>query len=545
MTYWKLGCNWGAGNPDFYEMLKKHSIVICGKSEMAIGDVVAITQGFNVVAIATIQTQPKPSTNFLELENDFDQYEVSYEEWNRVASAKLLELSYNDQFQYQLRQGICKIHSNEVIKKIKTIMNNKKLNQEIVILCKSNHNLILTGAPGTGKTYLAKQIAKQMIFGEPKEEMSEEEKKQFNEQCSFVQFHPSYDYTDFVEGLRPIQDDNGNVGFEMRNGVFKEFCARAIYNQNEDTSSTFDSIWDNFISDIRNNLSQNQLTKIGNWEYGLSTKDSLKYSSENAPSKYSFTITKKNILDTYVGKQARPSGAFQKDMIDIVDFLKKKYDLPANNVFTKTNNQTNKNFVFIIDEINRGEISKIFGELFYSIDPGCRGKDGKVRTQYANMQTEPNEFDTALEIKDSNNYGNFFVPENVYIIGTMNDIDRSVESMDFAFRRRFAFKEIKATDRIQMLDSLDNKDDVIKRMKDINECIEKIEGLSSAYHIGPAYFLKLKNYDGNFDQLWENHIEGLLFEYLRGMTDIPNKLKALAEAYGYSKANEYVKTSNN
>ena len=92
-----------------------------------------------------------------------------------------------------------------------------------------------------------------------------------------------------------------------------------------------------------------------------------------------------------------------------------------------------KKFVFIIDEINRGEISKIFGELFFSIDPGYRGVKGKVQTQYQNLITEDDPF------KDG-----FFIPENVYIIGTMNDIDRSVECMDFAMRRRFTFKEITA-----------------------------------------------------------------------------------------------------
>ena len=93
-------------------------------------------------------------------------------------------------------------------------------------------------------------------------------------------------------------------------------------------------------------------------------------------------------------------------------------------------------FVFIIDEINRGEVSKIFGELFYAIDPGYRGKKEKaVQTQYQNLIHDGEAF------KDG-----FYVPENVYIIGTMNDIDRSVESIDFAFRRRFTW-----TDEMDML----------------------------------------------------------------------------------------------
>lgn len=287
----------------------------------------------------------------------------------------------------------------------------------------------------------------------------------------------------------------------------------------------FDEVWGKFITEIRNNLSNGTLTRIGSWEYGLSTKDSLKYSSINTPSQYSFTITKKNIWDTYCGRQARPSGAFQKDMLDIVQYLKQTYDLSDNPELTETDGKTTKKYVFIIDEINRGEINKIFGELFFSIDPGYRGESGKVQTQYQNLIKDGDEF-----------YDGFYIPENVYIIGTMNDIDRSVESMDFAFRRRFAFKEIKAKDRIEMLYDTENgigkyAEKAKNRMIHLNEEIEKIEGLSSAYHVGPAYFLKLKNYDGDFSKLWEYHLEGLLREYLRGMQDVEGKINVLKEAY--------------
>ena len=101
---------------------------------------------------------------------------------------------------------------------------------DVFSLLKANHNIILTGAPGTGKTFLAKQLACLMMFGkEDISQLSEHEKEEFKEQCG-VQFHPSYDYTDFVEGLRPIQDDKGNVGFERKDGVFKEFCRKALEN---------------------------------------------------------------------------------------------------------------------------------------------------------------------------------------------------------------------------------------------------------------------------------------------------------------------------
>lgn len=103
-----------------------------------------------------------------------------------------------------------------------------------------------------------------------------------------------------------------------------------------------------------------------------------------------------------------------------------------------------------------------------------------IRTQYSNMCKCPNAFDVALGITNANDFGHFFVPDNVYIIGTMNDIDRSVESMDFAFRRRFAFEEIKADKNLGMLEGMTDKEEIINRMNNLNAAIEKIEGLSSA-----------------------------------------------------------------
>jgi 5-methylcytosine-specific restriction endonuclease McrBC GTP-binding regulatory subunit McrB len=161
-----------------------------------------------------------------------------------------------------------------------------------------------------------------------------------------------------------------------------------------------------------------------------------------------------------------------------------------------------------------------------------------IQTQYANMETEGNDFDRAL---NTSNFGHFFVPENVYIIGTMNDIDRSVESMDFAFRRRFAFAEVKAEDNVKMLDELevlDLKDDAINRMNRLNSAISKIEGLSSAYHIGASYFLKLKEYgDDRWEALWNYHLEGLLREYLRGMPNADEEMRKLENAYWRNESN--------
>jgi hypothetical protein len=106
--------------------------------------------------------------------------------------------------------------------------------------------------------------------------------------------------------------------------------------------------------------------------------------------------------------------------------------------------------------------------------------------------------------------------------------------MDFAFRRRFAFAEVKAEDNVKMLDSLEElglKDDAINTMMSLNKAISEIDGLSPAYHIGASYFLKLKEYDGDWEALWNYHLEGLLREYLRGMPDVNVLMKKLYSAY--------------
>lgn len=181
-----------------------------------------------------------------------------------------------------------------------------------------------------------------------------------------------------------------------------------------------------------------------------------------------------------------------------------------------------KKYIFIIDEINRGEISKIFGELFFAIDPGYRGKAGEISTQYSNLHSDPGE--------------KFYIPENVYIIGTMNDIDRSVDSFDFAMRRRFRFVELRADERLEMLASLENEEleaEAIRRMAALNKAITKVEDLNENYQIGASYFLKLKTLD--FDQLWTDYLQPLLQEYIQGMYDEEGIMNRFARACGYQK----------
>ena len=181
-----------------------------------------------------------------------------------------------------------------------------------------------------------------------------------------------------------------------------------------------------------------------------------------------------------------------------------------------------KKYIFIIDEINRSEISKIFGELFFAIDPGYRGKAGEISTQYSNLHSDPGE--------------KFYIPENFYIIGAMNDIDRSVDSFDFAMRRRFRFVELRADERLEMLASLENEEleaEAIRRMAALNKAIAEVEDLNENDQIGASYFLKLKTLD--FDQLWTDYLQPLLQEYIQGMYDEEGIMNRFARACGYQK----------
>ena len=407
---------------------------------------------------------------------------------------------------------------------------NKMDIDKITKLLLSNHNLILTGAPGTGKTHLAMTIAESL-----------------GSDWELVQFHPSYDYTDFVEGLRPIKKGT-QLGFERIDGVFKNFCKKAL-----DASTLFSLTYKELVRELKAGDISSLDTDLRKTYVNENNHIVFKSTDGRTANKEKHYISESKLLELYL-KIAENIQDFEDETKITKDKCKefnggKEVDTTAPLILKELFKRSKKELVrlskkpisvIIIDEINRGEISKIFGELFYSIDSGYRGTKGRVNTQYQNLVPKDDVF-----------YNGFFVPENVYIIGTMNDIDRSVESMDFAMRRRFAWKEITAESRQSMLDDEGawggNKpkqeviDEIKNRMNNLNACIidkygdeepspkDKV-GLTKAYQIGASYFLKYGMY-GNFDDLWAFHLEGLLYEYLRGTTNIEAKIERLHKAY--------------
>lgn len=303
-----------------------------------------------------------------------------------------------------------------------------------------NKQVIFTGAPGTGKTYTVREVVKKLT-------------NQDESQYKFVQFHPSYDYSDFVEGLRPVvTKDSPDPTFVRLDGTFKQFC-RSIVEKELET----------FCSDFRD---------------------------LSAPEKR--------------------------------EKLKEYYD---NAVKKGTSQGEETVYYFLIDEINRADLSKVFGELMFGLEESYRGIENRFDTQYKNLKTYQVDPDTGIASPMAFDCfaDGFFIPKNLHLIGTMNDIDRSVESFDFALRRRFRWIDVKAneiTESSLKAMGVPNPEDIARKAIKMNNCLSGFSfGLGEAYHIGPAYFKSMsagEKLKEDLKEVFSHRIEPLLREYTRG-----------------------------
>lgn len=335
------------------------------------------------------------------------------------------------------------------------------------------------GAPGTGKTYRSSREAKKAIDGH-----RIVAGKAIGEQYAIktVQFHPSYSYEDFIEGIRPSQGRD----LKLFNGSFKQFCK------------------DNSLSEISlykdTEFLKNQSFQEVDYDFSQ-----IKISKLNS--------NQKEILGIE-GNTAE--GLTIQDVIE-----------PA---------------FFIIDEINRAELSKVFGELMYSLE--YRGYSGKIKSQYSHLCTSENDLSAFFWEREENW---FFIPQNVYLIATMNNIDRSVDAFDFALRRRFMWHEVHPNYDV-IRDVLSKKgwelgviEKLTKGLKQLNDQIENDNILDRNYRIGHSYVLELAKltpdrFDGNSkasEFIWGSFIAPLLEEYLK---DLGNEQKAKEKIVSFKKA---------
>ncbi|MDN5350516.1 MAG: 5-methylcytosine-specific restriction enzyme, partial [Bacteroidales bacterium] len=350
---------------------------------------------------------------------------------------------------------------------------------ELFNMLENNLNLkkavVYYGAPGTGKTYKAKNIAKQFI---DQHRIKIENATQNNYQVKTVQFHPSYSYEDFIEGIRPSSDKS----LKLFNGTFKEFC-KSVGEKEINLYKNIDFI-------------NNDSFKEREYRFSL-----IKVSELNENQRQILGID-----------STMPEGITIEEVIE-----------PA---------------FFVIDEINRAELSRVFGELMFSLE--YRGYNGKIKTQYSYLNKSETD-ESAYFWENDEDW--FFIPQNVYIVGTMNNIDRSVDSFDFALRRRFMWEEIQPDFNIvRNILTANWKNELAEAFERLNEMIEQDELLGKDYRIGHSYAIEIAPLQNRFDTvtevktyLWTDYLKPLLEEYLRGLGDktkAQDKLKQFSREFG-------------
>lgn len=349
-------------------------------------------------------------------------------------------------------------------------------------------NQILFGAPGTGKTYRTKKMAVEIINGK-KARTREEINKEYEElieagQIVFTTFHQSLSYEDFIEGIKPETID-GNVTYEVKDGIFKSICKNAF--SKEITSDNFEVVYQKLLDEIDNSVDNKLVleTLVHAKEFTIykNSKNNIRFHS-NTEKAYEAVI-KKEVLEHYLKTgEALDWAPYTKS---VANYIIEKYNYIQNEAIEP------KKHVLIIDEINRGNVSAIFGELITLLEDDKR-KGNPEHT----------------EVKLPYSGKEFSVPNNVYIIGTMNTADRSVEALDTALRRRFSFVEMQPNPEI--LSEVENMD-LSKLLETINQRIEVL--IDKDHQIGHSYFIGIQDLE-DLRRTFKDKIIPLLEEYFYG-----------------------------
>lgn len=405
------GTSWGdsSGKPSYFnKIFKDKNVVILESynkgignfSKLKLGDLVAAKEGHKIIAIGKVNSEVKQFVTWHDYANEYEAEKFGFSLDDEIHTVSIKDWYILDKYiEYQTQAGGCFINKENIINNIINTYNKgiyKMEKEKIINILKNKKQIILQGAPGTGKTYSSSEIAVKLIDENAPSDRAELMKRYKElvdkEQIFFTTFHQSMDYEEFVEGIKPETTSDNKIIYKLKDGIFKEACKSA----------------------------------------------------------------------------------------------------------------ENNKVVLIIDEINRGNISKIFGELITLLETDKRkGKE--------------NEIEVILPYSKEK----FSVPDNLYIIGTMNTADRSIGYIDYALRRRFAFISIKADkSAIENYYNINQNSDCKDKSINLFERIEKLikENINEEFEaddimIGHSYFMAQ-----NFEELQnklEYEIKPLLLEYLK------------------------------
>ena len=385
---------------------------------------------------------------------------------------------------------------NDMFSTVETKDNNQMQEiQQLTTLLSHKKNIILQGAPGVGKTYttaaLALSICGENVPDDHDSVMKRYEELQKDGRIGFVTFHQSMDYEDFVEGIKPQLVADDKMIYQVENGIFKIMCNNAQQKKEGNIIKCIDKYIES-INGYKNRKLIPTLTGKSSlyvwWNTGnatLSTRSSYSTSSkdpEYTPSPINIEKLKMQAVGEGI-ENNWPSYAQA-----IINAVQNEYKNELKN------DNSNTPYVLIIDEINRGNVSKIFGELITLLEA-----DKRIGGKHPLKVTLPYSKDE------------FGVPSNLYIIGTMNTTDRSVGNIDYAVRRRFAFVTLESkreiVERYSTAENAVNLFDAVKTFIENN----KIEMDFDDLMVGHSYFLAAD--DDELQMKWQYEIMPLLREY--------------------------------
>lgn len=481
------------------------------------------TKAKNLQLSASIRIQPN-----LFLYNDFQEFQSicdiirtapNYKEIDKKAGNGAFSAGIQRYLEFLYDKNRTSIQEDN-----KTMENNELKKYTDILRMKKN--IILQGAPGTGKTYTTAALALSLIdenISYFNHDVVMEKYQEYVEkgQIAFVTFHQSMDYEDFVEGLKPqlVENSDGNtagIAYRVEDGIFKRLCKQAIKDSAlVSMQDNFESVWGKLVDKLDEKnfieiplLSGKNTFRIELNEYGtgLATRtyedDSFQKDRWiNGKSKF---FSKEQLYNVYRGLPGTPARGHDNYRKAIIRYCKEnlglvEYALPLNNTQSNTNP-----FILIIDEINRGNVSKIFGELITLLEADKRiGRMHpiNVRLPYSKEL--------------------FSVPPNIYLIGTMNTTDRSVGTIDYAVRRRFAFITLKS-EKSAIEKFYDNvpggtdaalKNKALELFSSVKRFIEenKIEEDFDDLMPGHSYFMAKS--DTELEQKFTYEVLPLLYEY--------------------------------